>query len=169
MEIELHPFKAFVPKKPKLIIVGSFPGRDITRAKTLSKDDWFYGTSRNQFWKIMSGVYQCELKNIQQKKSLLELKGIGMVDIILSAYRLQDNNQDEGLQIEAYNDIAIALIIKKYPQIRVLFTSGFVEKHFKLLFPNFINLGRLPSPSPRYARMSLQDKINNYRELLMVR
>ena len=63
-EVETHPFKPYVPHNATILIVGSFPGRDITKKK-LKKDDWFYGTKRNQFWNIISGVYNIELKECQ--------------------------------------------------------------------------------------------------------
>ena len=55
-KIETHPFQPFIPANAVILIVGSFPGRDITQ-KILEEDDWFYGTKRNQFWNIISGVY----------------------------------------------------------------------------------------------------------------
>lgn len=81
-EIETHPFKPFVPDNAKVLIVGSFPGKDITKKK-LDEDDWFYGTKRNQFWDIISGVYKTELKTAADKKELFNKKGIAIADIIL--------------------------------------------------------------------------------------
>ena len=60
-EIETHRFVPYIPANATVLIVGSFPGRDITQKK-LSKGDWFYGTKRNQFWDTISGVYNIELK-----------------------------------------------------------------------------------------------------------
>jgi G:T/U-mismatch repair DNA glycosylase len=56
--IETHPFKPIAPKDATLLIMGSFPGRDITGGK--AKDVWFYSTKRNQFWDIISSVYDVE-------------------------------------------------------------------------------------------------------------
>jgi G:T/U-mismatch repair DNA glycosylase len=49
----------------------------------------------------------------------------------------------------------------------IFFTSRFVEKIFKKLFPQFTNTIVLPSPSQRYARMSLKGKIEVYKKLLL--
>ncbi len=164
-EIETHPFEAFVPANATVIIVGSFPGKDITHA-TLSGDDWFYGTKRNQFWKIISNVYKIELNTKAEKQKLFEEHGIGIVDIFLSVKRKGNNNTDSNLEIIEYNDKAIKKILKNKNIQTIFFTSKFVEKCFLKLFPGTVNGKCLPSPSPRFARMSLSDKIKNYKNLL---
>ncbi len=102
-EIEIHPFKPFVPSNATVLIIASFPGRDIIQKK-LSKDDWFYGTKRNQFWDIIAGVYDIELKNATDKKELFTKKRIAIADIILKARRNAINNSDTNLEVIAYND-----------------------------------------------------------------
>lgn len=161
-EIEVHPFKAFIPDNATVIIVGSFPGKDITH-KTLSEDEWFYGTKRNQFWKIISGVYQSELSTKAEKQKLFTKHGIGIVDIFLRIKRKGNNNTDSNLEIVEHNDKAIEKILQNKNIKRIFFTSKFVEKSFLSLFPE-VKIGEsLPSPSPRYARMSLSEKINYYK------
>ena len=166
-EIETHPYKAFVPENATVIIVGSFPGKEQTH-KILTEVDWFYGAKRNQLWKIISGVYDVELKTRMDKQDLFKKHGIGIVDIFLKVKRTEDNNMDSNLQIVEYNDKAIAPILKN-PRIKsIFFTSKFVEKSFMKLFPEATNGECLPSPSPRYARMSLAEKISYYKMKLPV-
>lgn len=164
-EIETHPFTPFVPVNATVIIIGSFPGRDITQKK-LSEDDWFYGTKRNQFWNIISGVYDIELKSASDKKLLFTTKGIAIADIILQARRNAINNSDTNLEVIAYNDKAIKKILLHTSFQHIFFTSRFVENHFLKIFPETENGECLPSPSPRYARMSMKEKISYYRERL---
>ncbi|MGN6531438.1 MAG: uracil-DNA glycosylase family protein [Ginsengibacter sp.] len=161
-EIETHPYKAFIPKNVTAIIIGSFPGREVTH-KVLTGDEWFYGAKRNQFWKIISGVYQTELITKAQKQDLFNKHGIGIVDIFLKIKRKENNNMDSNLEVIEFNDHAIKEILKN-PNIKsIFFTSKFVEKAFLKLFPE-IQIGQsLPSPSPRFARMSLAEKINYYK------
>ena len=166
-EIETHPFIPFVPESATVLIVGSFPGRDITQKK-LSKDDWFYGTKRNQFWNIISGVYDIELKNAADKKELFTAKGIAIADIILQARRNAINNSDINLEVIAFNDKAIKKILAHASFKHIFFTSKFVEKHFLKIFPGITNGKCLPSPSPRYARMSMKEKIEIYKKMLPV-
>ncbi|MEO8822545.1 MAG: uracil-DNA glycosylase family protein [Ginsengibacter sp.] len=160
-EIEVHPYKAFIPKNVTVIIVGSFPGKEITH-KILSEDEWFYGSKRNQFWKIISGVYQIELNTKSEKQKLFEKHGIGMVDIFLRIKRKGNNNTDSNLEIVEYNEKAIKQILLNKNIQTIFFTSKFVEKQFLKLFPGTENGKCLPSPSPRFARMSLLEKIKNY-------
>ena len=164
-EIETHPFKPFVPVNATVLIVGSFPGRDITQKK-LSEDDWFYGTKRNQFWNIISEVYSMELKTAAAKKQLFTAKRIAIADIILQARRNAINNSDTNLEVIAYNDKAIKKILAHASFKHIFFTSKFVEKHFLKIFPGITNGTCLPSPSPRYARMSMKEKIEIYKKML---
>jgi hypothetical protein len=61
------------------------------------------------------------------------------------------------------NDKAIKIVLQN-PNIKsIFFTSKFVEKAFMKMFPETMIGECLPSPSPRYARMSLQEKINHYK------
>jgi hypoxanthine-DNA glycosylase len=161
-EIEVHPFKAFIPGNATVIIVGSFPGKEITH-KILSEDEWFYGSKRNQFWKIISGVYQTDLLTRSEKQNLFSKYGIGIVDIFLRIKRNGNNNTDSNLEIVEYNDKEIKKILENKNITTVFFTSQFVEKEFLKLFPSIKNAKCLPSPSPRYARMSLAQKIEKYK------
>jgi hypoxanthine-DNA glycosylase len=164
-EIETHPFKAFIPENATAVIIGSFPGREVTMKK-VSEDEWFYGSKRNQLWKIISAVYETELVTKTDKQDLFKKHGIGMVDIFLKVKRTENNNTDSNLQVIEFNDKAIAPILKN-PNIKnIYFTSKFVESAFLKMFPG-ITIGEcLPSPSPRYARMSLTEKINYYKRKL---
>lgn len=164
-EIETHPFKAFIPENAVIIIVGSFPGKEVTH-KVITDDEWFYGSKRNQFWKILSGVYETDLPARKEKQTLFKKYGIGMADIFLRIKRKDGNNMDSNLEVIEFNDKAIKLILKNHNIKKIFFTSKFVEKNFMKLFPD-IKIGEcLPSPSPRYARMSMAEKINYYRTKL---
>lgn len=162
--VEVHPFQAFVPNNIKCLIVGSFPGRDQTQCE-LNETAWFYGAPRNQLWKILEIVYKKELKNRKEKQELFERAGIGVVDLIKSCIRRNGTNLDENLQIEEYNEEVIEKILKQH-QPKVLFTSRFVEKEFKKLFPYYKDIDILPSPSPRYFRLRIEDKAKIYQEKL---
>lgn len=162
--IEIHPHQAFVPKNTKVLILGSFPGKDHSDVE--GKDEWFYASKRNQFWKIMRGVYNLPLLTTQEKKDCFSEKGIAVTDIFLKVKRKENNNLDGNLEIIEYNSKAIQSILILPNLHSIFFTSQFVEKQFRKLFPS-IEMGEsLPSPSPRYARMSLQEKIDYYKNKL---
>jgi hypoxanthine-DNA glycosylase len=165
MEIETHPHKPFVPAHAEVLIVGSFPGKDQVE-KTPETDDWFYGTKRNQFWKIMSGVYEKSLDTRIEKEALFTNHHIAIADVFLKIRRKNNNNMDDNLEILEYNTEAIQNILIAYPTIKIFFTSRFVEQHFYKMFPAIQKGICLPSPSPRYARMSLTEKIRIYKQHL---
>lgn len=163
-EIEIHPHKPFVPPNAKVLILGSFPGKG--HASSESANEWFYASKRNQFWNIMRGVYNEALITTEDKKKLFVNHGIAIADVFLKIRRKEDNNQDSNLEIIAYNDKALKKILDDNKFESVFFTSKLVEKHFLKLFPSFRNGECLPSPSPRYARVSLQEKIDFYKRKL---
>lgn len=160
--METHPHKPFVPENATILILGSFPPSQHTVA---GKDEWFYESRYNQFWKIMRDVYHRPLETVAEKKKLFAEKGIAIADIFLEITRTGKSNSDQHLKVIEYNDEALKKIFGKHNIKSVFFTSKFVEKHFSRLFPN-IKGTSLPSPSPRYAKMSLGEKINVYRERL---
>lgn len=163
-KLETHPFEAYVPGNISCLIVGSFPGREQT-ASVPGDSQWFYGAPRNQLWKILEIVYKRPLRNRAEKQQLFTEAGIGMADIIKTCVRIQGTNLDENLQIKEYNKEVIEQILKEH-QPKVLFTSRFVEKEFKKLFPGYRNTDILPSPSPRYFRLRIEDKAKIYAEKL---
>lgn len=160
--IEKHPFPPFIPKKCKVLIVGSFPGKESTQEKR--QDDWFYGANRNQFWKLLENVYKLELKTKDDKKNLFDKAKIGITDIIESCVRKENSNSDSNLINKVYNS-KLTEIIKSNPIEKILFTSKGVNKEFcqHFIFPENVSLITLPSPSPIYRRMSFIEKAENYK------
>lgn len=164
-EIETHPFQPFVPEYAQYLIVGSFPGKEQTQTP-LTAEDWFYGAKRNQFWKILSGVYQRDLSQKISKQSLFEEMKIAVTDILFKVIRTSNSNLDDNLQIVEYNDQVIKKIMDENDIQTIFFTSRFVERHFQKVIQTQVPTICLPSPSPRYARMTLLQKINIYKTLL---
>ena len=170
---ETHPFEIFSPPNAKYLILGSFVGKEAVKgaAATDESYDWFYGTKRNQFWPILEGVYGVELKNKISKQELFIKLGIAIADIIYKCERKDDNNLDTNLVNIVYNPAVPGVIESQYLE-KILFTSQYVEKRFKKNYKDIINrhpsiqLVTLPSPSPRYAQMSKDQKIRIYKELL---
>ena len=166
-DVEKHPFEAYVPDNATVLIVGSFPGKEQTR--TLPNEiEWFYGAKRNQFWKIISGVYpNHSLKNKTEKEELFKKAGIGIADVILRAKRLNNGNSDKNLEVKEFNYLTIESKLKCSKIQSIYFTSKYVEqlfsKHFGNLFSEIKIRECLPSPSPIYRRMNLAEKIEHYK------
>ncbi len=165
---EIHPFGNFVPKNSRYLILGSFPG------KPDKTNDWFYGSIKNQFWTILESVYRVKLDTKVKKQALLGKLHFAIADIILSCSRDLNTNSDTNLANIIFNTKAILRILNENKIQEIFFTSRFVEKLFNKQFPNItevhpeIEMCTLPSPSPRFAKLPLSQKIRVYRKLLPV-
>jgi hypoxanthine-DNA glycosylase len=162
--LETHPYISFVPKDSKYLILGSFPG--------LQSYDFFYGSVRNQFWRILESVYGVELKTKEDRQKLFIKLKIAISDVILSCERSKGNNSDTNLTNITFNNKVIGKILETNDIKTIYFTSKFVEglfrKHFQELIQKYPNIEfiTLPSPSARYAKMSFTEKIIEYKKLL---
>jgi G:T/U-mismatch repair DNA glycosylase len=163
VKIEHHPFAVFVPPKMRCLILGSFPGKEQTRGG-LDENAWFYGAPLNQLWRILEKVYGRELKSREAKQKLFKDAGIGITDIFKTVIRKQGSNLDDNLEIVEYNKEEIGRILKEF-RPEVLCTSRFVEKEFKRMFPAY-PVDVLPSPSPRYFKLTIDQKAEIYRKKL---
>lgn len=164
--VETHPFGDFIPKKIRYLMLGSFV------TKPSNPYDWFYANGRNQFWPIMEQVYEKPFNTKAKQQQLFTQLETALSDIIISCERKKNSNLDTNLFNIVYNTKAINTIISKHPIEKIFFTSKFVEglfkKHFKNVIQQYpeINLVGLPSPSPRYALITKQEKIRRYKTLL---
>ena len=163
---EIHPFGSFIPKNCRYLILGTFPG------KKNKENNWFYGSKKNQFWIILENVYKQNLNTISEKKGFLKEYKIAITDTISSCIRKENTNLDTNLVNIVYNDNLIKKILKENKIEIIFFTSRFAEKLFikqmkkDTLLYSKSKLCLLPSPSPRYAKLSLSDKIIRYKKLL---
>ena len=159
--LETHPFSPFVPKDAKYLLLGSFTGRSEPGY------DWYYATKRNQFWPILEQVYCLKLDTNKSKQHLFNRLKLAVTDLIYQCARVQNNNSDTNLKKYVYNLPAIEKIFSRHRIETVYFSSRFAENKFKRLFKNITNRQiTLPSPSPRYAKLSLKEKIKIYSRLL---
>ena len=162
--IETHPFGIFIPKNPKYLLLGSFTTKE---ANFDPSYDWFYGTKRNQFWKILRAVYNLPLENKLEKQQLFEKLEMALGDVIYQCERLKNSNLDVNLINVVYNTEAVEELLTRGTIKKVFFSSRYVEKIFRKEFKDpKIELVTLPSPSPRYAMLSLEEKIKIYAKLL---
>lgn len=154
-----HPFEPLVFNDTKTLILGSFPS-----IKSFEKN-FYYAHPSNQFWKIMHAVTSYPINNRDQKIWLLKEAKFGLWDMIKNCER--ENSLDSSLEEESVNDLAAFL--EAYPSItKVAFTGKKAQALFETHFA-YLEIERvyLPSPSAAYAKMSIEDKIKNYKEKLI--
>ena len=154
-----HPFKPIIFKNSKTLILGTFPS-----IKSFD-NSFYYSHPKNQFWKILSLISGYPVNNKDQKIWLLKELNLALWDIVKSCNRV--NSSDNNLKDITPNDIKS--LLKEYPNIKeIAFTSKLAQKIYNKHFSNLeIDTFYLPSPSPAYAAMSLEDKSKIYKEKLL--
>ena len=154
MQRFFHPFEPIINETSKVLILGTFPSLDSF------SNNFYYGHKKNQFWKIMETVFEVKLDSIEDKKEFLQKNNIALWDVIKSCTR--KNSSDANLKNIELNDIS--LLLKKYPNIKMIgFTGQRAYKLFQKGFSFDLKLVALPSPSPAYAKMRVEEKIEVYK------
>jgi len=160
MEKSLHPFAPIIDDDSKILILGSFPS-----IKSF-EESFYYAHPRNQFWPILSAIYDMPAKSREERVALLKSAKIALWDVV--AVCMRTNSADSNLKECEPNDIAS--LLREYPNIeRILFTGKKACTLFGRYFAKEIDLPAelLPSPSPAYASMSLEEKLEVWREHLL--
>lgn len=104
---EPHPWSPFIPKNANRLILGTFPTAEINR----SAYDFYYPNPNNDFWKVIFGVADKNLKNFLhedqikiRKEILFELK-MGIADMGKKIFRQKNSSKDDNLFPIEYTDI----------------------------------------------------------------
>ncbi len=157
-KVSFHPFEPIIFPASETLILGSFPS-----LKSF-EDGFYYAHPRNQFWRLLSSIYEMPTDTIESKISLLRFAKIALWDSVSSCERR--NSADTNLKNTKPNDIA--RLLTEYPSIKKLFFTGkTAETLYKKYFSNLsIETKLLPSPSPAYAAMSFDDKLKIWRNFL---
>jgi len=163
-----HPFKPIIFNDSKILILGTFPS-----IKSFKKN-FYYSHPKNQFWDILSIIFNDKKPTtIQEKIDFLKKHKIALWDTICECKRKKGNSRDDNLEVIKPCDIEN--LINQYPNIKkVAVTSRLAEKVIKKHFKNspfsILNskLIYLPSPSPLNARMNLKQKAKKWQELLQL-
>ena len=140
-----HPYKPFIDHNTEKLIVGTLPPPRFTTGDLKEGDvNFCYGSRDGQLWPILDRIFNLNLKfettqeAIEQRKSFLKQRHIGVCDIVASAEREKVDASDIGMQnIELRN---VLDYLEKYPKVKILlFTGGnskngpeyFFRKHLK--------------------------------------
>ena len=130
MFIHKHPYKPFIKKDTKKLIVGTLPPPRFSTGKLLEKDvDFCYGSYYNSLWLFIDKIHNLNLRYdnsqeaIDQRKQFLIANKIGVCDIVESAEREKIDASDLGMRNIKLRDVISYL--KVYPNIEtILFTGG---------------------------------------------
>ena len=147
-------------KNSKILILGSLPSE-----QSIKKQE-YYGNPTNQFWKILSAVFEDKIltfNDYNEKKNFLKKHHIALWDVIKCAQR--KGSLDVNIKNETYNDLKT--FVTKC-EIKHIFVNGnkaktALEKYLKENNISNVKFSYLTSSSSANAKYSLEDKINMWK------
>ncbi|MFC4296019.1 DNA-deoxyinosine glycosylase [Novosphingobium tardum] len=144
----------------QVIVLGSLPGRASLAA------DRYYAHPRNQFWRLIGSVIERDLVPLEYEDRLAALRdgGIGLWDTVASAERA--GSLDTALRNVTRNPLAD--VLERAPKLRALgFNGGAAARIGRKALPSDTPLALidLPSSSPAYCRISVDEKAQAWAQL----
>jgi len=161
--------KSFAPiasENSTILILGSMPG-----VASLQKQQ-YYGHPRNAFWPIMGSLFGALPEfDYRQRTEILLDNNIAVWDVLQSCYR--EGSLDADIKQTSININHFADFFLTHRFIRQVFFNGkTAEKLYKkhvlpILESHLFELGyqSLPSTSPAYASLTLEQKLNAWRAI----
>ncbi len=148
-------FSPVLAQDPKVLILGTMPS-----VVSLDKA-FYYAHPRNAFWPIIESFIGHALLSIQDKKSACDQLGISLWDVLQTCQR--QGSLDSAIQSPVANDFTA--LFRESPQLKTIaFNGKAAEKLFKKevlpqqSLPCDLNFISLPSTSPAYAVITLEEK-----------
>lgn len=152
-----------VGQRPRLLILGSFPGEESLRRQE------YYAHPRNLFWPIMGALAGAgpDLA-YPQRLERLATAGIALWDV-LGACRRQ-GSLDQRIEREAREPNDLLGLRRQHPSLACCFLNGTMAGTVYARLPADRAPGLpatpLPSTSPAHARMRFPDKLERWRAAL---
>lgn len=155
MSIQVHPIPPVYDSSSRILILGSFPSVKSREAQ------FFYGHPQNRFWKVLSGIFECECPNtVDEKKKLLIDNHIALWDTIKSCDII--GSSDSSIKNVVPNDFSE---IFNTAGIAAVYANGAASYN---LYKKYCEaksgraITKLPSTSPANAVYSLERLIREW-------
>ena len=162
--VEKRSFPPSVTPECSVLVLGSLPGDESLRQVQ------YYAHPRNAFWKIMGELLQFDFSlPYEERLRLLNRGGVGLWDVVASG--LRPGSLDQHITRERPNDIAA--LLERFPGIITVCCNGTASyKYLKRYFPElflreFPSIIQMPSTSPAAARLSYDQKLRVYGEVIL--
>jgi len=161
-------FPAIENSNAKILILGSMPS-----VQSL-KDQQYYAHPRNAFWPIMSALFDIEKgSSYEQRCNTIIQNHIAVWDAIKACQRQGSLDQSIDSTSMIANDFNVFL--QQHPNIQQIFFNGSKAEHvfnrhvLATLTEQQAHIARLrlPSTSPAYAAMSVEQKLSAWRHALI--
>ena len=140
-------------------MLGSFPG-----VASLAAGQ-YYAHPRNQFWAILSAIWNEDLRALvyEQRLHAVRAHGMGLWDVYGSC--LREGSLDTAIEQAEINDLAS--LRRLAPQLRaVAHNGGESARHRRITETLGVAVLRLPSTSPANASWSFDRKLAAWRAAL---
>jgi G:T/U-mismatch repair DNA glycosylase len=170
MFFHFHPYKPFLNKDTKTIIMGTLPPPRFCKGEYKKEDVLFcYGSKDNLLWKVLNEIYNLNLlfdnsnEAVEQRKSFLLKNNIGVCDIVESCQRKKIDASDIGMENIELRDILYYL--QKFDKITsIIFTGGFCKnspEYFlrKILKENNIDFKKIKEDIPKIHSFEFEKRI----------
>ncbi|MBT8263343.1 MAG: uracil-DNA glycosylase family protein [Bacteroidia bacterium] len=160
MFLHTHPYKPFIPKNSRKLIVGTLPPPRFTTGELREGDvNFCYGSRDGQLWPILNRIFKLDLPfetteiAVEKRKKFLLAHQIGICDIVESARREKIDASDIGMKDVQLRELLT--LITRYPKIDTLLFMGGNSKNgpeyfFRRLLKKYdLNLKPVSSEVPR--------------------
>ena len=140
----------FIDEESRVLILGSLPSI-VSREK-----GFFYMHPTNRFYKLLAAVYTEEPPiTLEERKSFLKRHKIALYDVIYEC----DIVSSQDSSIKNAVPIDIESILKQYPNIKKIFTTGNKAKElFDKYLLDKVNIPVINLPSSSAANASMKEK-----------
>ena len=148
----------------RLLVLGSFPGVASLRSQQ------YYGHPHNQFWKIMAALLSPNAAEVlampyAERSQWLLSQGVGLWDVYAACQR--EGSLDAHIRNAQPNDLQSLRLL--CPRLMVIAHNGGESfKHAKLTQSLGLPVYKLPSTSPAHASWSFSQKLDAWREVVLV-
>lgn len=142
----------------RLLLLGSFPGVASLNAGQ------YYGHPRNQFWPLLSALWQLDLLALPYPQRVDELRrhGLALWDVYATCRR--EGSLDSAIREPQPNDLAA--LVARLPALRGIAHNGGESARSQRITRAFgLQVHRLPSSSPANAGWSFERKLAAWREV----
>lgn len=157
-------FPPIASENANVLILGSMPSVASLRSRQ------YYAHPRNAFWPIMAALFEADIElSYQQRQQIIMNNNIAIWDVLQSCHR--PGSLDAKIDMASIQANDFTAFFAEHKSIhQVFFNGGMAEKLFKqYILPvidrqfSHLEYQRLPSTSPAYASLRLEQKINAWR------
>jgi len=146
-----------IDRATRLLVLGSFPSVASLAAQQ------YYAHPRNQFWPLLSALWDIDLVGRPYAQRLTEVRqrGLGIWDVYASCRR--DGSLDSAIEAPMPNDLAS--LGTRAPALRAIaHNGGESARSMRITRKLGVQVRRLPSTSPANASWSFERKLAAWSE-----